>query len=120
LPITVSQIVAMPTYVYQAIRPDGEPGEQFEVEQPIKDPALTEHPETGEPVERVIQPVFVGGIWTESSMSRRLKDEKKLDKQGFTKYVKAGDGVYEKRTGKGPEIITRDKPVKGSDFKFLD
>ncbi len=110
----------MPTYVYAVIRPDGEYGEQFEIEQSIKEPALTKHPETGEPVERLIQSVFVGGIWTESSMSRRLKDEKKLNKQGFTKYVKAGDGVYEKRTGKGPEIITRDKPIKGSDLKHLD
>ena len=110
----------MPTYVYQVIREDGEPGEQFELVQSIKDPPLTKHPETGEPVERVIQPVFAGGIWTESSMQKRLKNEKKLGDLGLTKYVKAGDGVYEKRTGKGPKLITRDKPVKGSDFKSLD
>ena len=107
----------MPTYVYEVIRKDGQPGEQFEVDQPIKDPALTKHPETGEPVQRVIQPVFVGGMWTESSMQHRMNDEKKLDRLGFTKYVKAGDGVYEKRTGKGPDVFTRDKPIKGSDLK---
>ena len=110
----------MPTYVYQVIGPDGEPGEQFEVVQSIREKALTHHPETGEPVERVIQPVFMGGIWTEDSMSRRMKNEKKLDQLGLTKYVKAGDGVYEKRTGKGPDIISRDKPIKGSDLKQLD
>lgn len=107
----------MPTYVYEVIREDGKPGEEFEVVQGIKEPPLTEHPETGEPVQRVIQPAFVGGMWTESSMVRRVKDEKKLEKQGFTKYVKAGDGVYEKRTGKGPDLITRDQPVRGSDLK---
>ena len=51
----------MPTYVYQVIREDGQPGEEFEVEQSIKDAPLTKHPETGEPVERVIQAFFVGG-----------------------------------------------------------
>jgi len=107
----------MPTYVYEIICDDDKPGEQFEVEQPITDPPLTKHPETGEPVQRVIQAPFVGGIWTESSMQNRMKDEKKLDKLGFTKYVKAGDGVYEKRTGKGPDVFTRDKPIKGSDLK---
>lgn len=110
----------MPTYVYQVIREDGEPGDVFEVVQGIREPALTEHPETGDPVERVIQPVFVGGIWTESSMQRRVKDDKKLDKLGFTKYVKSGDGVYEKRAGKGPDVITRDKPITGSDLKSYD
>ena len=107
----------MPTYVYEIIREDGQPGEEFEIVQGIKEPPLTKHPETGEPVQRVMQPAFVGGMWTESSMARRVKDEKKLEKQGFTKYVKAGDGVYEKRTGKGPDVITRDKPIKGSDLK---
>ena len=107
----------MPTYVYEVIREDGQPGEQFEIVQGIKEPALTEHPETGEPVQRIIQSVFAGGMWNESAMGRRMKNEKKLEKQGFTKYVKSGDGVYEKRVGKGTDVITRDKPIKGSDLK---
>ena len=110
----------MPTYVYEVIREDGAPGEQFEVVQGIKDPPLTEHPETGEPVQRIISQVFMGGSWSEDSMSKSARDEKKLDRLGFTKYVKAGDGVYEKRTGKGPDLITRDNPIKGSDLKGLD
>ena len=110
----------MPTYVYRVVRDDEQPAEEFEVEQSIKDKPLTTHPETGEPVERLIQSVFAGGTWTESSMSRRMKDEKKLGKQGFTKYVKAGDGVYEKRSGTGPELITRDKPITGKDLKSFD
>ena len=39
----------MPTYVYR--RPDGT---TFDVFQKISDPALTEDPQTGEPVQRVI------------------------------------------------------------------
>lgn len=107
----------MPTYVYEVIRADGEPGDVFEIVQRITDPPLTEHPETGEPVRRVIQPPFVGGRWTESSMHRRMKDDKKLDQLGFTKYVKSGDGMYEKRAGKGPRVISRDQPIKPSDLK---
>src|SRR6056297_2089172 len=110
----------MPTYVYEVIREDGQPGEQFEIVQGIKEPALTVHPQTGEPVQRVIQAVFMGGSWSESAMSRSVKDEKKLDRLGFTKYVKSGDGVYEKRVGKGPDVFTRDQPIKGSDLKQLD
>ncbi|MCA9082998.1 MAG: zinc ribbon domain-containing protein [Planctomycetaceae bacterium] len=107
----------MPTYVYEVVREDGQPGEQFEVVQSIHEPPLTHHPETGEPVEKIIQPFFVGGSWSESSMHKSARDDKKLDRLGFTKYVKAGNGVYEKRTGKGPDVITRDQPIKGSDLK---
>ncbi|WP_457630070.1 FmdB family zinc ribbon protein [Oceanithermus sp.] len=52
----------MPTYVYKGL----ESGEYFEVEQSIHDDPLTHHPETGEPVKRVIQPVgviFKGSGW---------------------------------------------------------
>ena len=107
----------MPTYVYEVVLPDGHGGEQFEVTQPITESPLAEHPETGQPVRRVIQPVFIGGDWTESSMHKRMKDDKKLDQLGFTKYVKSGDGTYEKRAGKGPNVISRDQPIKGSDLK---
>lgn len=34
--------------------------------------------------------------------------DKKLDAQGLTKYVKMGDGKYEKRAGKGPDVISAD------------
>ena len=44
-----------------------------------------------------------------------MKDDKKLDRLGFTKYVKSGDGVYEKRAGKGPNVISRDKPIQPGD-----
>jgi hypothetical protein len=50
-------------------------------------------------------------------MNKRMKDDKKLDQLGFTKYVKSGDGIYEKRAGKGPNVISRDQPIQGSDLK---
>mgnify|MGYP001152867574 CR=1 FL=1 len=45
----------MPTYVYKNLVT----GETFEVQQRITEDALTEHPETGEPVKRLIQPVGI-------------------------------------------------------------
>jgi predicted nucleic acid-binding Zn ribbon protein len=41
----------MPTYTYETISATPE---RFELRQSINDPALTSHPETGEPVRRVI------------------------------------------------------------------
>lgn len=107
----------MPTYVYEVIGEDGQPQSRFEIVQSIHDEPLTHHPETGEPVERIICPFFVGGTWSESAMSKNARDEKKLNRLGLTKYVKSGDGVYEKRTGRGPQVITRDQPIKPTDLK---
>ena len=98
----------MPFYVYEVIREDGQPGERFEVQQSMTDPPLTEHPETGEPVRRVIQAPHVTGKSPAAAADRVLRDDKKLGDMGFTKYVKAGDGRYEKRTGKGPNVISGD------------
>ncbi len=94
----------MPTYVYQVIREDGSEGETFEVFQKMTDDPLTEHPETGEPVRRVVQAPNIAGQWSESGTRQKLSD-KNLDRLGFTKYVKAGDGTYEKRAGTGPRTI---------------
>ncbi|MCA9055885.1 MAG: zinc ribbon domain-containing protein, partial [Planctomycetaceae bacterium] len=102
----------MPIYVYEIVDERGEGGETFELLQKISDPPLTEHPETGQPVRRVIQPPFIGGTWSEGAMHRSTNDDKKLDRLGFTKYVKSGDGIYEKRAGKGPDVISRDKPIQ--------
>lgn len=95
----------MPLYVYETIRDDGEPGEMFEVFQPMSDEPLTRHPETGEPVRRVIQPPNIAGKWSDMGAKQSLSD-KNLARQGFTKYVKTGDGRYEKTTGKGPDTIS--------------
>jgi len=101
----------MPTYVYEVIEADGSSGEQFEVLQKISDDPLTHHPDSGKPVRRVICAPNILGRWSDMSMDRRLKDDKKLDQMGFTKYVKSGDGTYEKRAGGGPNVISADGPV---------
>lgn len=110
----------MPTYVYEIIKEDGSGGETFEVIQPISEAPLEKHPQTNEPVRRVIQAPFIGGTWSESAMHKSVNDDSKLDKLGFTKYVKAGDGIYEKRAGKGPDIISKDAQIGGSDLSHLD
>jgi len=106
----------MPFYIYEVIDEDGQPGEQFEVFQQISDEPLTKHPETGQPVQKVITGCFIGGSWSDSAMKKNSSDDKKLDKLGFTKYVKAGDGYYEKRAGKGPRVIHKDKPIQPNDL----
>jgi len=45
----------MPTYEYETIpKKKGQKPKRFEVQQSMKDDPLTKHPETGEPVRRVI------------------------------------------------------------------
>jgi predicted nucleic acid-binding Zn ribbon protein len=95
----------MPIYVYEEVQPDNQPGETFEVLQKISDPPLTVHPEKGTPVRRVVAAVSIAGRWSDSAAKASLSD-KNLNAKGFTKYVKAGDGRYEKRAGKGPDVIS--------------
>ena len=45
----------MPVYVYRNLNTN----ETFEIEQRITEAALTHHPETGDPVKRLIQPVGI-------------------------------------------------------------
>jgi predicted nucleic acid-binding Zn ribbon protein len=101
----------MPTYVYAVVTPDGTAdgrlSDYFEVVQKMSDPPLTQHPETGAPVRRVPQAPMVGGQYSEGSEKRKLSNEN-LDRMGFTKYQKVGDGKYEKTAGEGPKIINRD------------
>lgn len=107
----------MPIYVYEVLNAEGEGVETFEWMQRFSDPPLTTHPETGQPVRRVIQPPFIGGTWSDHAMHKSSRDDKKLDRLGFTKYVKSGDGVYEKRAGKGPQVISKDQPIHARDLK---
>ena len=99
----------MPLYQYEFVNSDGSSGDQFELFQSMADEPLTKHPETGQPVRRVLCAPAIGGRWSDSAMSRSVADDKKLDRLGFTKYVKSGDGTYEKRAGKGPDTISRDQ-----------
>jgi hypothetical protein len=88
----------MPVYVYRIIRPgpaaENEP--TFEVRQSMSDPPLTRHPETGEPVERVI---------CLPQIARGQLSNSQLGAAGFTKYKKTSDGTYEKQAGNGPKHV---------------
>ena len=97
----------MPTYVYQIINDDGSDGDTFEVVQKMADPALTEHPETGQPVRRVPVAPHIAGEYSDSATKSKLTDSN-LDRLGFTKYKNVGDGHFEKRAGSGPDVISAD------------
>ncbi len=58
----------MPTYVYETIpQVEGEPAKRFEVRQSMKDAALTQHPDSGQPIRRV--PIGGTGLMGASSTS---------------------------------------------------
>ena len=99
----------MPSYVYEVITDGGEPGERFEVVQKMTDPPLAEHPETGEPVRRVILPARIAGRFSPMKTERALGDDSKLERLGFTKYAKSDSGGYEKVAGSGPDLIKNKK-----------
>lgn len=101
------EVSPMPTYVYQVINKDGTEGEIFEVVQRMTEPALTKHPETGEPVRRVIQPPILPGEGSDHDTKQKLSD-KNLDRLGFTKYERKGSGYFEKRAGEGPSTLHAD------------
>jgi predicted nucleic acid-binding Zn ribbon protein len=98
----------VPIYVYEVVLEDGTTGETFEVLQQMSDPPLTHHPDTGLPLRKVVTKPAIAGRWSDLNAKSNLSD-KKLDAKGFTKYVKMGDGVYEKRAGQGPDIISADE-----------
>lgn len=98
----------MPTYEYAVLGENGQPtDERFEVVQNMTDEPLTAHPETGQPVRRLFTPFFIAGKSSPIHTDRAMSDDRKLEKLGFTKYVKAADGKYEKVIGKGPKQIKK-------------
>ena len=70
---------------------------RFEVFQKIADAKLKRCPACKKPCVRLISPVKVTGKY--STSDSRVKE------LGMTKYKKAGDGVYEKTAGRGPNLI---------------
>ena len=96
----------MPFYEYEIIGEDGEPVGRFEVVQTMSDAPLTKHPETGQPVRRLISAPRLAGKHTDAALNRTLKDNKKLGEMGFTKYEKTDDGKYRKSAGAGPDSLS--------------
>jgi len=95
----------VPVYTYQILKEDGSPGESFEVIRKMSDPPLERHPETGEKVTRVYQPIHIAGMTSELHSKTRMTD-KNLEKNGFTAYRRNGKGHYERTAGAaGPERL---------------
>lgn len=98
----------MPIYEYR--RPDGS---TFEIEQRMSDDALTEDPETGVPVERVLHPVAIhfkgkGFHNTDYGTRRRNRELEKSAKEGADAHdaktaAKAKDKKEAKAKGSGKE-----------------
>jgi hypothetical protein len=93
-------------YVYEVVLADGTGGEQFEVFQKMSEEPLMVHPDSGEPVRRVFTEANAPRAWTDTQAKAAVSD-KNLASKGFTKYVKTGDGSYEKTAGAGPKKIQR-------------
>lgn len=100
----------MPTYVYEILNDDGTgTGETFEHVQPMSADALTKHPESGRPVRRVPQVPNIAGNWSDIKGKSALSN-KNLERLGFTKYEKKGDGYMERVAGKmGPRSISSEE-----------
>ena len=104
----------MPIYEYR--RPDGS---TFEIEQRMADDPLTEDPETGVPVERVLHPVAIhfkgkGFHNTDYGTRRRNRELEKSAKEGADAHdaktaEKAKDKKEAKAKGSGKE-----KPASSS------
>jgi len=96
----------MPIYTYQFINEDGSDGDLFEVMRKMSDPPLKKHPDTGQKVKRIYQPVHIAGL-TNALHDRTRLDDKNLTKNGFTAYRKNGKGHYERTAGAaGPDNIS--------------
>ncbi len=102
-----SKVFTMPIYVYESIVEEGTAAESFEFVQKMSDPPLASHPETGAPIRRVLTSPRIGGRWSDSAMNQSITDDN-LKRRGFTKYVKTGDGSYEKTLGSGPSTLSGD------------
>jgi putative FmdB family regulatory protein len=72
----------------------------FEVFQRVADEKLTACPDCGQPCERRISAVALGGKWSLS--------DSKIKESGLTQYKKVGNGQYERTIGTGgPEHLVR-------------
>lgn len=97
----------MPTYVYEILDKRGHgTGRTFEVEQSMREGALTKHPQTGVAVRRVPQAPMIAGNWSPLKSKGKMSN-KNLERLGFTKYEKKGKGYMERVAGKkGPRQIS--------------
>ncbi len=85
----------MPTYIYENVDKAKSCkicAEGFEIEQGIKEPALTKCPECGSPIRRIITSVNI----STAKSSKEILSDKNIKKHGFTKLVNEGNGKFRK------------------------
>jgi predicted nucleic acid-binding Zn ribbon protein len=99
----------MPIYDYEYLDKNDEPtGERFEWFQTMAEDALTKHPENGKPCRRAVSAPAIAGKWSDMKTKSALSNEN-LDRLGFTKYEKRGDGYMERTAGDmGPRELSAD------------
>ncbi len=99
----------MPTYEYEILDKAGEPtGERFEIVQPMKDDALKVQPGTKRPCRRAIVAPAVAGKWSPIKVKSTLSNSN-LERMGFTKYERKGNGYMERTAGThGPRELRAD------------
>lgn len=95
----------MPIYLYRNLAT----GETFELEQRISEAALTKHPQTGDPVKRLIQPV---GIAFKGS-GFYVNDSRSKNSAASTRATKPGDSA----SGAGASSDSKSSGSKTSDSK---
>lgn len=95
----------MPIYEYIGVGGSccSQCAERFEVVEPITAAPLAACPACSGPVARVLSAPAIHG----AGSSGETLSNKNLADKGFTKYVKAGGGYYEKAAGSGPDVIRR-------------
>ncbi|WP_154222747.1 FmdB family zinc ribbon protein [Marinicella rhabdoformis] len=98
----------MPTYHYQASTENhcDHCVEGFDVMQKLAEAKLTQCPECGADIKKVIcAPALTSQLTRDS---KKTLSEQNIEKNGFTQYRKVGNGKYEKTAGKGPATIDRE------------
>lgn len=93
----------MPLYEYRAAGKKSCSAcvDRLEVFQKMSDAALEKCPQCGAKITKLLSSPTIHGAGS------NVLSNKNLGEKGFTKYVKAGDGFYEKKAGKGPDVIRR-------------
>lgn len=99
----------MPIYEYEHLEEPCKQGIMFEVKQSIYDKPLSQCPNCGGQVRKLISRINISTPKTDSE----LRD------LGFTKLVKKDNGVYENVTARNGDsrIVHRDKPETLPDLK---
>ena len=99
----------MPIYEYEHLNKPCSLGRVFDMKQSIQDKLLTQCPNCGGPVRKLISRINISAH----------KSNSELRDLGFTKLVKRDDGVYENVTARDGDrrMVIRGKPETLPDLK---